>query len=162
VPAGIPVCYLDESGIDQYYGREKARAPRGTPVFDDRPGRKYARVNIVSALIGNRPIAPLVYTRTTNSALFESWFHFYLCVALSEPTVIVMDNASFHRKGILEQIAALHHHRILWLPAYSPDKNPIERYWANLKRWLRASSRDFPTIQAALECYLTSKRYGGC
>jgi hypothetical protein len=37
-----------------------------------------------------------------------------------------MDNASFHRKIFLETIAEAYGHRILWLPAYSPDKNPIE------------------------------------
>jgi transposase len=45
-----------------------------------------------------------------------------------------MDNASFHPKKTLRIIAEAYGHRIVFLPAYSPDKNPIENLWANLKK----------------------------
>ena len=48
-----------------------------------------------------------------------------------------MDNASFHRKNILREIAAEFGVNVLFLPSYSPDFNPIETSWANMKQWLR-------------------------
>ena len=48
-----------------------------------------------------------------------------------------MDNASFHKsqrtKELIESVGC----RIIFLPPYSPDLNPIEKFWANMKRWIR-------------------------
>ena len=48
-----------------------------------------------------------------------------------------MDNARFHRMAVLREIAKKVGHTILPLPPYSPDLNPIEKVWANIKRYLR-------------------------
>jgi transposase len=77
--------------------------------------------------------------------------------AIRASSVIIMDNASFHRKKALNRIAESYGCRILWLPPYSPDKNPIEHAWANLKNWLRLHSGDYPTIQAAIKAYFKSE-----
>jgi transposase len=61
-----------------------------------------------------------------------------------------MDNASFHRKSKLQNIAEFYGFKILWLPPYSPDKNSIEKFWANLKKWLRKFSKKFASIQEAI------------
>ena len=52
-----------------------------------------------------------------------------------ETVVLVMDNASFHHSSAVQAALSLFEHRvlILWLPAYSPDLNPIERFWKHLK-----------------------------
>jgi transposase len=47
-----------------------------------------------------------------------------------------MDNASFHRKNRLGEIAKKYGGNLLFLPAYSPDYNPIEKVWANMKKSL--------------------------
>jgi len=64
-----------------------------------------------------------------------------------------MDNALFHRKPKLEQIARIFGLRIIWLPPYSPDLNRIEKLWANLKMWLKSFARLFSTIQDAIYHY---------
>jgi transposase len=61
-----------------------------------------------------------------------------------------MDNAPFHPKKALNSIAKFYNCRILWLPPYSPDKNPIEHKWANLKKWLRKNRRFFHSARHAI------------
>ena len=65
--------------------------------------------------------------------------------------VVIMDNASFHRKGALREIAKRHRISVLFLPPYSPDYNPIEKLWANMKRWLRKNMRNYDSFEDALE-----------
>ena len=57
--------------------------------------------------------------------------------ALSKPTVIVMDNASFHKNNLILQEIISNGHIIEFLPPYSPDLNPIEHKWAQKKSYRR-------------------------
>jgi transposase len=68
-------------------------------------------------------------------------------------SVIIMDNASFHRKARLRQISAEHGFSLLFLPPYSPDYNPIEKTWANMKKRLRDILPAFRILEEAVyEC----------
>ena len=91
-----------------------------------------------------------------NYSRFAEWFEWSLIPLLLVSSVIIMDRASFHNRQILETIADTYGHRILWLPAYSPDKNPIEHLWANVKNWLRSFSHYYDTIQRAIFEYFQS------
>lgn len=112
---------------------------------------KFQRTNPVAAQIGARTVAPMYYDCATNSAVFEYWFEEKLLPELSPGNVVIMDNASFHRKGALRKIAKRHHVLILFLPPYSPDCNPIEKLWANMKRWLKKNMRNYNSFEDALE-----------
>ena len=72
-----------------------------------------------------------------DSKLFEFWFSEQLLPSLEKGTVIVMDNASFHSKERLISVAQNADCRLIFLPPYSPELNPIEKFWAWLKRFLR-------------------------
>jgi len=129
--------YIDECGIDEYLHREYAYSPRGTPVVTKVSGRKFKRANVVAAKCGDRIVAPLIYDGTTDSILFEFWFEKMLLNSIPRYSVLIMDNASFHRKAKLRQLADTAYCDILFLPPYSPDLNPIEKFWAWLKQRLR-------------------------
>jgi hypothetical protein len=120
--------YVDESGATEYYDREYGLAPRGEKVYGEVSGKRYKRTNIVSAQCGNEVIAPYVYDWATKSTWFEVWFEWHLCPLLPSSKVIIMDNALFHRKPVLEKIARFYGLRIIWLPPYSPDLNRIVSY----------------------------------
>lgn len=131
------IAYVDETGIDSYQYREYGYAPRGELLLDRISGRKYARTGIVAAQMGKEIFAPCRYDGTMNYKLFEDWFENHLLQELPKETVIVMDNASFHRKEPLYCLAEKYNCCLIFLPPYSPELNPIEHFWSWLKRTLR-------------------------
>ena len=148
------IVYVDESGVTEYYSRDYGLAPRGEKVYGEVSGKRYKRLNIVSAQCGDEKIATYTYSWATNSVWFEVWFEWHLCPLLSPGKVVIMDNALFHRKKPLEEIAKFYGLRIIWLPPYSPDFNRIEHLWANLKKWLKSFAASFCSIQDAVHHYL--------
>jgi transposase len=130
------IAYVDEAGMDTCLYREYAYAPKGEIVIGKIYGRKYRRTSIVAAKIGKEILAPMQYDGTMDSSLFEYWFEQSLLPQLRTDTVIVMDNAAFHRKSKLFALAENSGHSLLFLPPYSPELNPIENYWSWLKRYL--------------------------
>ncbi|MDE7121285.1 MAG: transposase, partial [Oscillospiraceae bacterium] len=86
------------SGIDTCLYREYAYAPREKKVTERISGNKFKRTNLVAAQLNQEIIAPMQYNRTTDASLFEHGFKQWLLPCLPEDAVIVMDNASFHRK----------------------------------------------------------------
>lgn len=107
---------------------------------------------MVAAKMGKKVIAPLQYEGTMDSILFETWFQSCLLQALPDASVIVMDNAAFHRKSKLFILAELAGHTLIFLPPYSPDLNPIENFWAWLKSRLRKTLSDYDDFDDALHC----------
>lgn len=88
-----------------------------------------------------------------NSELFEDWFKKKLVKSLAKGSTIIMDNASFHRKKKLANLARRHGVKLLFLPPYSPDFNPIEKTWANMKRALIDILPDAESLQNAIYGY---------
>ena len=142
--------YVDETGIDQCLYREYARAPRGQKVVAKISGRKFKRTNIVAGICQGKWVAPLEYTGTTDSILFEFWFENCLLKEVAAGSTIIPDNATFHKKAVLTSLAASYHCEIIFLPPYSPDLNPIEKKWAWLKCKLREVLHLFDSFEHAL------------
>ena len=91
-------------------------------------GRKYKRTNIEAAKCEERIIAPFVYDGITNSKLFEVWFTEMLLPSVPRGSVLVMDNATFHRKSSLYKLAEGYGCEVLFLPPYLFDLNIIENF----------------------------------
>ena len=148
--SGRPVVYVDETGIDTCLCREYGRSERGEAVIGKMSGRKFKRVGVVAGQAGKSIVAPMQYDGTMDSEIFESWFEAWLLPALPDGSVVVMDNASFHRKGRLHALAERAGHSLLFLPPYSPELNPIEHFWAWLKGRLRNTLHLFSSFDEAL------------
>lgn len=144
------IAYVDECGIDTYLYRAYGYAARGQKVFDQISGRKYRRCGIVAARLNGKILAPLRYDGTMDSSLFEFWFTSQLLPTLEKGCVVVMDNASFHRKARLFSAAQNAGIILIFLPPYSPELNPIEHFWAWLKRYLSNILPFSPSFDDAL------------
>lgn len=146
--------YVDECGIDSFLYREYGYAPRGEPVYGKISGKKFKRTNIVAAKNCGRLVAPMLYGGTTDAILFEHWFVHALLKTIPKYSVIVLDNASFHRKAMLRSMAGQASCEVLFLPPYSPDLNPIEKSWAWLKGKLRKLLLSFDSFDDAfMACF---------
>lgn len=88
------------------------------------------------------------------SDFFVKWFESQLLPALYRPHIVVMDriNASFHSKTRLDELCIDNKHIFLPLPPYSPELNPIEQAWTNLKKKVIDLLPKHHTITACLEC----------
>jgi len=142
--------YVDETGIDTFVYRDYAYAKRGEKVLGFISGKKYKRVGIVAALMNKKIVSPLQYDGAMDSVLFELWFEKCLLPELPPNSVIVMDNASFHRKGRLIVLAHNLGHTIIFLPPYSPELNLIEYSWSWLKNKLKKVAAEFDCFDEAL------------
>jgi transposase len=141
--------YVDEMGIEQCLYREYARAPRGQKVMGVISGRKFKRTNIVAGYCQKKWVAPLQYDGSTDSDLFEFWFEKCLLKEIKRK-YIVLDNASFHRKARLVELATKRMCKVIFLPPYSPDLNPIENRWAWVKGKLRSILPECDSFDEAL------------
>ena len=69
----------------------------------------------------------------TKASVFEDWFEEELLKMLPKNHVIIIDNAAFHKKEILQNLARKYSQTLIFLPPYSPEYNPIEHTWSALK-----------------------------
>ena len=132
--------------------RAYARALCGEIIEDTVAGKQFDLVNVIGALWNGEHSAIECYCHTTSSAFFECWFESELLKAIPKGSSVIMDNAGFHRKKRLRKIAR-GKVRLLFLPPYSPDNNPIEKSWANMKRFLHNNFKDFQSVIAGVYDY---------
>ena len=142
--------YIDESGIEMAINKEKSWSLIGKTIQAKKSGKYYERTNIIAGYVNKQTIAPLVFYGYCNTRLFEAWVEQFLIKELKPGQYVVMDNASFHKsqrtKELIESVGC----KLIFLPPYSPDLNPIEQFWANMKRWIRGKIQDFDTLYDAL------------
>jgi transposase len=144
--------YIDESGVNQYLQRENARAPRGETIEDVRPGKKFKRINVIGAQGADFYYGIECYRQSTDSKFFEDWFEKSLLKVIPKGCTAILDNARFHNKIRLRKLAR-GKVRLLFLPPYSPDYNPIENTWSNMKRFIRSNKQNYNTIEDAIYDY---------
>ena len=76
----------------------------------------------------------MIFESSCCAEVVNSWIEEMLLAVLTKPSVIVMDNAAFHKKDTIRQLLEDGGHMLLPLPPYSPDFNPIEESFAVLKK----------------------------
>ncbi len=128
---------MDECGIEHRLYLEYARAPRGERVYESISGSGHKRTSVISASQGSRLVCPMLFEGACTSNTVNAYFEKVLLPELPEGAVIVLDNARFHQSPETLELVKRFKCELLFLPAYSPDLNPIEHIWATLKKLLR-------------------------
>lgn len=150
--------YIDESGIEESLCREYGRAQRGQKVLGERMGKKAQRLSIIAGLNQKELVAPFHFKGYCDTEVVNSWLENILLPCLKAGQTVIMDNASFHKSTRTKQLLENQGCKLLFLPTYSPDLNPIEQQWAILK----ARIRKLKTPQQPLEDAIAQvfKQYG--
>jgi transposase len=143
--------YVDESGIEMTVCKDRGWGKKSEKLVAQKSGKHYERTNIIAGLVNNKSIAPMVFNGSCNTDLFNSWVEHFLIKELKSGQVVIMDNASFHKsqktKELIESIGC----RVIFLPPYSPHLNPIEKFWANMKRWVKDKITEFVYLYETLK-----------
>ena len=93
----------------------------------------------------------------TDAEVFRAYVRRVLCPTLRKGDVVIMDNLSPHKSELTLSLIAQAGAEVLFLPAYSPDFNPIEKMWSKIKTCLRsAQARTYPALIQAISLALAS------
>jgi transposase len=131
--------------------RLRGRALRGKRVQASAPAGHWNTTTILGALRLDGSTACMAIEGATDTEVFREYIAQVLCPTLRPGDIVIMDNLTPHKNqqtlDLIEQAGA----QVLFLPAYSPDLNPIEKMWSKIKQLLRsAEARSYPDLLQAI------------
>ncbi len=131
--------FLDESGVSTQMTRLYARCQGGARIQEGTPDSRWKILTILGAMGIRGMVATMTVEAATDREIFLTYLEQCLCPKLQQGDVVVMDNLSSHKVDGVRQRIEAGGARLLYLPPYSPDLNPIEKAWAKLKQLLRSA-----------------------
>ena len=140
------VVYLDETGFRKHAYRAHGWALRGEKIYGDVSGCNRKNVNLIMAQRRKQYLAPMLFEHSCDSLLVNAWLEEWLMPLLKNPSIVIMDNAPFHKKKEIAAILERRGHAFLPLPPYSPDFNPIEQTFGVFKK-----RRDYAPAGTSIE-----------
>ena len=114
--------------------------PSGHKLVARAPFRKWKTLTFLAALRHDRIDAPCVLDGPINGQSFTAWVEQFLVSTLKPGDIVVMDNLCSHKGAAVRRAIRAAGARLLFLPPYSPDLNPIEQVFAKLKLLLRKAA----------------------
>jgi transposase len=143
--------FLDESGASTQMTRNYGRALRGERVAEGTPNSHWSTLTMLAALTTRGVQAPMTIESPTDGDVFLAYLEQVLCPRLQPGHVVIMDNLAAHKVAGVRQLIEATGARLLYLPPYSPDFNPIEQAWSKIKQWLRsAKARTADALEKAI------------
>jgi transposase len=129
---------------------------RGQRLYDNKSGnRKNKKITIISAYSNQTKqlIAPMYFEGNTDAEIFNQWIEEFLIPELMPNQNVILDNAAFHKLQRTKELVESAKCRLLYLPPYSPDFNPIEQKWGHVKNAVKKIRDKFEDFT---ECFWIS------
>ncbi len=151
--------FIDEFGAATNMTRTRARAPRGQRAVCGMPQGHWKTVSTIAAMTVRGMICSASFDGATDTELFVTFVREALLPTLWAGQVVVLDNLSSHKSPLVKQLIESAGCRLLRLPPYSPDLNPIEMAISKVKALLRGlARRDVDGLFAGIASALASVR----
>ena len=148
--------FLDETWATTNMTPTRGRSPRGRRCRGQAPYGHWHTTTFVCALRQAGLIAPCVLDGPINGTAFVAWVEQMLAPELRPGDIVIMDNLGSHKVSGVQKAIEAAGAQLRYLPAYSPDMNPIEQVFAKLKGAVAANGRAHPGV--ALERYRSAAR----
>jgi transposase len=132
--------FIDETWATTNMARRYGRAPRGERVIASVPYGHWKTSTFVAGLRYDGITAPLVIDGAMNGIVFLAYVKQFLAPTLAPGDIVIMDNLSSHKVAGVRHAIEARGASLIYLPAYSPDLNPIEQAFAKLKALLRKAA----------------------
>jgi transposase len=142
---------VDESGMDERDDYAYGWSPLGERFHALRSGRQQGRINMIAGYRAGQLIAPITVAGCCNRVVFEIWLEQCLIPELQPGQWVIVDNATFHHGGRIQELIEAAGCHLLYLPPYSPDLNRVEKCWAWLKSRIRKRLRYSDHLREAME-----------
>ena len=137
--------------------RRCVRAQRGERVHASAPAGHWQTTTMLASLRLDGTTACMTMEGATDTEVFQSYVRAVLCPTLRPGDLVIMDNLSPHKNEATLQLIEQTGAAVRFLPAYSPDLNPIEKMWSKVKQFLRsAEARTREELQAAIAAALAT------
>ena len=149
--------FLDESGVNTDLTRLYGRAPSSQRAVDHTPLNTPQTTTVLSSVRLNGEKAFITYQGGTTGERFVQYLKDTLFPTLRPGDIVVMDNMRSHHVKAVREILEGKGMKLLYLPPYSPDLNPIEKMWSKMKsilrKWkIRCMNQLHDAISKALAC----------
>ena len=142
--------FIDESGLSTKMARLRGWAAKGERCRAAIPHGHWKTITFVGGLTQSGFIAPMLLDGPMDGACFLAWIEQMLAPALLPGYLVIMDNLPAHKVAGVKEAIAARGAKLRYLPAYSPDLNPIENAFAKLKAHVRkAAARTFQALEMA-------------
>lgn len=143
--------YIDESGLDNTIDSNYGYSRSGERFEASKLGHRTERISMISGWCCQGGIvAPMVFEGYCDGNLFCQWLEEFLLPELLPDQIIILDNASFHPQTKIEKLIEKVQCQVIFLPAYSPDLNKIEKFWARLKNYVSKIINNFDSLVNAV------------
>lgn len=129
--------FLDETSVNIGMTRLYGRAPKGKRIFEYVPDVRFKRISVISTIRYNGETNPFVFAGTLNGFLFMQYIWECVIPTLKPFDILVMDCLSSHKMKIISEMVESVGANVVYLPPYSPDLNPIETVFSQVKSDLR-------------------------
>ena len=131
--------------------RSWGRACKGQRIAEATPQGRWEVLTTLGARSLRGIEAVMTVESATDREVFTAYLEQVLCPKLRPGDVVVMDNLSAHKVAGIRELIQAQGAKLIYLPPYSPDLNPIEKAWSKFKQFLRsAKARTKETLEQAV------------